>query len=110
MGAGSPQTVARNVYDVQLAIDRAIIKEKIAEKADVIHLQVDSRTFGEHSMQAVLITLLYISWDEEKDALETRLYSVSKILVPQRPSMQRQESSRPAPSRKQQMLQKGGIL
>ena len=60
VGAASPQTVARNVYDVQLAIDRTIIKDKIAEKADIIHLQVDSSTFGEHSMQAVLIRSLGI--------------------------------------------------
>ncbi len=78
MGAGSPQTVARIVYDVQLAIDRTIIKDKMAEKADVIHLQVDSSILSEHSMQAVLITLLYISWDKEKDVLGTLLYSVSK--------------------------------
>ncbi len=78
VGAGSPQTVARIVYDVQLQIDRTIIKDKMAEKADVIHLQVDSSTFSEHSMQAVLITLLFISWDKEKDALGTLLYSASK--------------------------------
>ena len=78
VGATSPQTVRRNIAEVQLAIDRKIIMEKMAEKADIIHIQVDSSTFGEHSMQAVLVTLLFISKLKEGDALGTPLFSVSK--------------------------------
>ena len=76
-GATSEQTISREIRAVQLAIDRMIVETRMVEQADVVHLQVDSSTFGDFSMQAVMLTLLTIVWDT-MDALGTPLYHITK--------------------------------
>jgi hypothetical protein len=61
---------------VQRTVDRKIVEEQMVESADLIHLQVDSSTFGRYSMQTVLVTLMYINWKGE-DALGTGLSHVN---------------------------------
>ena len=75
VGANSPQTVNRDILAVQLAVAKKIVEDRMIEKADLVHLQVDSSTFGRYNMQAVLLTLMYIIWDE-LDALGTPMYHV----------------------------------
>ena len=76
VGANSPQTVNRNILAVQLAVARKIVADGMVEKADLVHLQVDSSTFGRFNMQAVLLTLMYIKWQDLPDALGTPMCHV----------------------------------
>ncbi len=75
-GANSPQTVNRNILAVQLAVERKIVEDSMVENANLVHFQVYSSTFGRYSMQAVLLTLMYIIWDG-LDALGTPLCHVN---------------------------------
>ncbi len=47
----------------------------MVERADLVHLQANSSTFGRYNMQAVLLTLMYIIWDGF-DALGTPMWHV----------------------------------
>ena len=75
VGANSAQTVNRDVYATQLAVTKKIVEDHMIEKADLVHMQVDSSTFGHYCMQAVLLTLMYIMCVGD-DALGTPMYSV----------------------------------
>ena len=75
VGANSAQTVNRDVYASQLAVTKKIVEDRMIEKADLVHMQVDSSTFGHYCMQAVLLTLMYIT-NCGDDALGTPMYSV----------------------------------
>jgi hypothetical protein len=76
VGANSPQTVNRDILAVQLAVARKIVADDMVQKADLVHLQVDSSTFGRFNMQAVLLTLMYIKWQDLPDALGTPMCHV----------------------------------
>ena len=76
VGANSPQTVNRDILAVQLAVARKIVADDMVEKADLVHLQVDSSTFGRFNMQAVLLTLMSIIWHDLPDALGTPMCHV----------------------------------
>lgn len=75
VGANSPQTVLRDILSVQLAVGKKIVQDRAVESADLVHLQVDSSTFGRYNMQAVLLTLMYIMWTAF-DALGTPMCHV----------------------------------
>jgi hypothetical protein len=77
-GATTEQTLSRQIRTVQLAIDKMMVDTKMIEKVDVVHMQVDSSTFGDHCLQAAMLTLLTIVW-ESMDALGTPLYHIIKI-------------------------------
>jgi hypothetical protein len=47
-GATSEQTIGRQIRAVQLAIDKTMVDTQMIQNADVIHLQMDSSTFGDH--------------------------------------------------------------
>jgi hypothetical protein len=54
-----------------------MVDTQMIQNADVVHLQVDSSTFGDHCLQAVMLTLLTIVW-ETVDALGTPMYKIIK--------------------------------
>jgi hypothetical protein len=77
LGAGSRQIVRVVLDHMHLAIDRMLYQEQLVKNATVVFIQIDSSTFGHHSMLAALVTLLLV----EKigvDALGHTMWGVSR--------------------------------